>query len=287
MAIDVIIKQKLFGNKIMPLKVMLGDDLQYGTYSYEQLETGKLGGGEFIAYNPKCVGRGFSIVWKPGETKQIALRLPIPSTKYEIKDFYSAVERMVNHWGGSLIVDGNKTSLPDFLSGLEKMLEFNDNILKRFASGVIHGEHDDLVLYSAMWPLTMGIEEARIFLENPENFAWWLHKKQTVDACFESPRFYYEEGELCGKYALTSDLPAIFPNKPSAPLGAVDSSTGKPIECKKWLVIIVVGEKWICDVEYSRFLELIPKEKVSRYDASHFLLSEMTDEEIMALADKG
>ncbi len=287
MAIDVVIKQKLFGNKIMPLKVMLGDDLEYGVYEGDRLETGKLGGSEFVAYNPYCIGRGFSIIWKPGETKEIALRLPIPSTKYEIKDFYSAVERMANHWGGSLIVDGNKTSLSDFLSGFERMLEFNDDTLKRISSDVIDGKHEELVLHSAMWPLAMGIEEARSFLENSDNFAWWLHKKQTIEAYFESPKFYYEEGELCGKYMLTSDLPAVFPNKPAVPMGAIDLSTGKPIECKKWSVIIVDGEKVVCDIEYSEFLKLIPKEKINRFDASRFLLAEMTWEEIRAIADQG
>ncbi|MBO5040118.1 MAG: DUF4299 family protein [Clostridia bacterium] len=285
MAIDVIIKQKLFGNKSMPLRVILGDDLQYGIYEGERLETGKLGGGEFIAYNPYCVGRGFSVSWKPDETKEIALRLPIPSTKYEIKDFYSAVERMVNHWGGSLTVDGSKVSLSDFLSDLERRVEVNNDILNQISSGVINGEHGDLVLYSAMWPLTMGMEEARRFLGDPEYYAWWLHKNQTVDACFESPRFYYEEGGICGKYMLMSDLVAIFPNKPTVPLGAIDYSTGRPIECKKWSVIIAADGKVVCDVEYSEFLELIPKEKICRFDGARFLLSEMTEEEIMALAD--
>lgn len=287
MAIDVVIKQKLFGNKNMPLNVILGDDLEYGIYAGDQLETGKLGGGEFIAYNPYCVGRGFSVIWNPDETKEIALRLPIPSTKYEIKDFYSAVERMVKHWGGSLTVDGNKVRLSDFLSGFERMVEFSNDILNRFSSGVINGEHEDLVVCSAMWPLTMGIEEARRFLGDPEYYAWWLHKNQTVDAYFESPKFYYEEGEMCGKYMLTSDLPAVFPNKPAVPLGAVDYSTGRPIECQKWSVFIVLDNNILCDIEYSKFLELIPKEKISRFDEARFLLAEMTEEEIRAIADQG
>ncbi len=286
MAIDVVIKQKPFGNKSMPLRVILGDDLEYGIYVGDQLETGKLGGGEFIAYNPYCIGRGFSVIWKPDEVKEIALRLPIPSTKYEIKDFYSAIERMVKHWDGSLTVDGNKVSLPDFLSGFERMVELSNDILNRISSNVIRGEHEDLVLYSAMWPLTMGIEEARRFLGDPEHYAWWLHKNQTIDAYFESPKFYYEEGGMCGKYMLTSDLPAVFPNKPAVPLGAIDYSTGKPIECKKWSVIIVVDEKVVCDIEYPKFLELVPKEKISRFDGDRFLLSEMTEEEIRALAER-
>ncbi|MBO4971931.1 MAG: hypothetical protein J6D45_03885, partial [Clostridia bacterium] len=98
MSIDVLIKQRLFGNKTMPLQVILGEHLHYGNFVKDQLNVGELGETEFIAYNPKSIGRGFSVVWNPKEKKAIALRLPQPSTTQELKDFYDAIERMVNHW---------------------------------------------------------------------------------------------------------------------------------------------------------------------------------------------
>ena len=81
MAIDILIKQKWFGNKTMPLEVILGDDLHYGNFINDQLTVGELGESEFIASNPECIGRGFSVTWNPTEKKSINLRLPLPSTK--------------------------------------------------------------------------------------------------------------------------------------------------------------------------------------------------------------
>ena len=44
------------------------------------------------------------------------------------------------------------------------------------------------------------------------------------------------------------------------------------------------GEKEpLCEMEYSKFLSLIPENKKSKYDGSHFLLAEMSEEEIRKL----
>ena len=126
MSIDVLIKQKLFGSKIMPLEVILGEHLHYGNFVNDQLHVGELGETEFIAYNPESIGRGFSVVWNPKEKKTIALRLPQPSTTQELKDFYGAIERMVNYWNGKLIVDGSRVSLPEFLSAFNNMVDFRN-----------------------------------------------------------------------------------------------------------------------------------------------------------------
>lgn len=284
MSIDVLIKQRLFGNKTMPLQVILGEHLHYGNFVKDQLNVGELGETEFIAYNPKSIGRGFSVVWNPKEKKAIALRLPQPSTTQELKDFYDAIERMVNHWHGNLVVDGRRVSLPDFLSNFENMVNFNNKILNRFSQQVLDGESDKLTLYSTMWPLTIGKEEATMFMENPNYYAEWLHEKQSMNVYFASPAFYIGDNGIFARYILTNNLPAVFPYHPTVPLGTTDPATGKQLECKEWLILLgVEGEKEpLCEMEYSKFLSLIPENKKSKYDGNHFLLDEMTEEEIRA-----
>lgn len=284
MSIDVLIKQRLFGNKTMPLQVILGEHLHYGNFVKDQLNVGELGETEFIAYNPKSIGRGFSVVWNPKEKKAIALRLPQPSTTQELKDFYDAIERMVNHWHGNLVVDGRRVSLPDFLSNFENMVNFNNKILNRFSQQVLDGESDKLTLYSTMWPLTIGKEEATMFMENPNYYAEWLHEKQSMNVYFASPAVYIGDNGIFARYILTNNLPAVFPYHPTVPLGTTDPATGKQLECKEWLILLgVEGEKEpLCEMEYSKFLSLIPENKKSKYDGNHFLLDEMTEEEIRA-----
>lgn len=284
MSIDVLIKQRLFGNKTMPLQVILGEHLHYGNFVKDQLNVGELGETEFIAYNPKSIGRGFSVVWNPKEKKAIALRLPQPSTTQELKDFYDAIERMVNHWHGNLVVDGSRVRLPDFLSNFENMVNFNNKILNHFSQQVLDRKSDTLTLYSTMWPLTIGKEEATMFMENPNYYAEWLHEKQSINVYFACPDFYIGDNGIFARYSLTNNLPAVFPYQPTVPLGAIDPATGKLLECKEWLILLgVEGEKEpLCEMEYSKFLSLIPENKKSKYDGNHFLLDEMTEEEIRA-----
>lgn len=286
MAIDVLIKQKLLSSKTMPLEEILGENLHYGNYERDQLNVGELGETEFIAYNPESIGRGFSVVWNPKEKKKISLRLPQPSTIQDLKDFYAAIERIVKYWNGTLIVDGSRVNLPDFLNTFDNMVDFNYKIIKQFSQQVLDGEHDTLTLYSAMWPLTIGTEEANLFADDPDYYAKWLHEKQSIDAYFVSPRFYLGDNGIIAKYILIDNMPAVFPYKPTVPFGATDPTTGKQLECKNWLILLgLESEKEpLCEMEYSRFLSLIPENKKSRYDGNHFLLSELTEEEIKALA---
>ena len=286
MAIDVLIKQKLFGSKTMPLEVILGEKLHYGNFISDQLNVGELGDTEFIAYNPDSIGRGFSVVWNPKEKKTIALRLPQPSTTQELKDFYAAIERMVKRWDGKLIVDGNRVSLPDFLSAFDNMVDFNYKIIKQFSQQVLDGEHDTLTLYSAMWPLAIGKEEATLFMANPDYYAEWLHEKQSMDVYFANPNFYVGDNGIFARFILTNNLPTVFPQQPTVPFGATDPTTGKQLECKEWLILLgIEGEKEpLCEMEYSKFLSLIPEDKKSKYDGNHFLLSALTEEELKALS---
>ena len=285
MSIEVLIKQKMFGGKAMPIEVILGEYLRYGNFVNDRLNVGELGDTEFIAYNPESIGRGFSVAWSPKEKKTIALRLPQPSTTSELKDFYAAVERMVSYWGGKLIVDGNRVSLSDFMSAYDSMVAFNNKIIKHFSQQILDGEHDTLTLYSAMWPLAIGKEEASLFMENPNYYAEWLHEKQSMNVCFAVPRFYADDHGIFARYILTNDRPTVFPHQPTIPFGVTDPTTGKQLECKEWLIWLgMKGEKEpLCEMEYSKFLSLIPENKKSKYDGSHFLLAEMSEEEIRKL----
>lgn len=67
MAMNVTISQRLFGNKMMPLEVILGSELYYGCLESDHLQVGERDEKEIIVYDPGCIGIGFSVVWNPGE----------------------------------------------------------------------------------------------------------------------------------------------------------------------------------------------------------------------------
>ena len=287
MSIEITIKQKLFGNKTMPLEIILGNELNYGFWENDQLTEGKLGETEFIAYDPNAIARGLSVIWNPDEKKAVTVRLPQPSTTRELRSFYDAVERMAVYWGGALIVDGTRTKLSAFLEGFDNMVDFNDKIISHFTEQILNGENQNLTFYSAKWPLTIGTEEAEKFQDDHALFGRWLHEKQSMDVFFCNPRFFAGESGIFGQFMLMNDLPTVFPYKPSVPFGITDPATGKPLECSQWRVALVIEDQpgALCEIGYDTFLRRIPEDHKSRYDATHFLLSELTEAEVRRLAN--
>ena len=120
--------------------------------------------------NPNGFNNLVIICGLKGESKKHGNRI----SDLELKDFYSAIERMVKYWDAKLVVDGNRLRLDSFMTSLQDMIEFNEKTIKQFSQQILDGEHDTLTLYSTMWPLSIGKEEATIFLKNSDkttNFA--------------------------------------------------------------------------------------------------------------------
>lgn len=270
MSIDVEIKQGLFGRKTMPLEVILGEHLHYGEFVDDHLIPGQRGDSEFIAYDPRRIGRGFSVIWHPEEKRKIVLRQLHPSTRQELTEFFAAVERMTKYWDGKLTVDGTRLSLKAFMESLPGMLDFNEKLIRQFSEQVLSGEHDSWSFFCTLWPLTMGAEEAAVFARNPTAYEDWLHEQQSVEAVYASPRFYGTEQGIVGEFLLPSKGSVLLPRKPAVPFGIVDAATGKPLECSTWQIRFE-REKETGPVSYQVFLDTLPEEKKVRYDGDRFL----------------
>ncbi|MBS6448126.1 MAG: DUF4299 family protein [Clostridiales bacterium] len=285
MSIEVTVKQKFLGGKTMPLEVILGDQLHCGNYEYDCLQVDECGETEFIAYHPEHIGRGFSVVWNPNEKKSLALRLPQPSTVQELRDFYAAVKRVADYWGGRLIVDGNPMPTDAFMAGFENMVRFNERLIKQISQQVLDGEYETLMLYSAMWPLVMGKEEAAAFLADSACYSAWLHEKQSQSVRYVSPHFYRDAQGFFAQYIFVGGMNCIFPQKPTVPLGVLDPDSGKPLECSCWRVLLKAEDEKeaLGELEYSDFLHRIPKNKIERYDGGHVYIYEMSKAEIEEL----
>lgn len=287
MGIDITIAQKFLGKKTMPLDVILGNTLHYGYWENDKLTVGKLGGTEFVAFDPNAIGRGFSVIWNPQEKKRISLRLPIPSTSGEIRAFFDTVARMSRFWGGTLTVDGTRQKLDTFLTTQDDMLRFNRRVLLDMSDKILHGEHDSLTLPSAMWPMTIGKEEAEAIQIDPDSFEKWLHAKQSMDIFYSNPSFFTTKDGILAQFMLVNDRPTVFPYKPTVPFGLVDPGTGKALKCSDWRVVpIIQAEKVpLRQIKYPVFLERIPEEKKIRYDGNHFLIAPLTEAEVRSFAE--
>ncbi len=289
MSIDISIKQKGLLKKTMPLEVILGQELRYGCYEdVLRLEQDKLGENEFIAYHPKHIARGFSVAWTPHEMNQITLRALTPSTTEELRDFYDAVKRMTDYWKCTLEVDGNRISPYEFQNGFANMLDFDRRALKHFAKSVVSGEIGEQTLFSAFWPLVMGKPEAERFVNDPNAYAAWLHDKQSIDAYYAKPSFFKTEDGIVGRYALTEGTLSIFPIKPYVPFVVCDPETGKELQCNEYGIFLysVTRDESLGVAEYNKIMQSINPAKLSRYDANHVLIEELTLKEMNAALQK-
>ncbi len=186
MSFNITIKQKGFFKKTLPIEVILGEKLKYGAFSGDCLQKDVLGEGEFIAYNPEHIGRGFSVTWTPQEKKKIEFHLPQPSVPEEMRSLFDAVNRIASYWNASIEVEDVEMELPAFLAYYDDMVRFNEGMVKHFAKDLIEGKHETLTFYSALFPLHVSREEAEVFVNDPEAFYRWLHEKQSVDAVYTS-----------------------------------------------------------------------------------------------------
>ncbi len=292
MSIDISIGSKLFGKKPLPLEVILGDELQYGGVSGELTIPGEMGDGWFIAFHPDHYARGISVTWTPEEVKQVELLLPQPSAPAEYDDLYAMVERIMLYWGGKLEVDGNKMSLPEFLSGKEDMIDFNRRTIAQMAGDILDGRHETLTFISAQHPLVVGREEAERFAADPDAFPAWLHERQCVQAEFANGYYYMDKdtGKPFGLFTVCGDFDFILPGEePTLPFGATDPTTGGPLECDDFRVVLMMygSQEAIAVIPYSEFYAKLPKDKLTRFDGQRVLMAALSEAELRALYGEG
>jgi len=283
MSLDITITQKGLFKKTLPLEVILGNRLSYGSYDYAwRLEEGKTEENMFTAFLPDALARGFSVTWNCEEKQCVGLRLLTPTAREEIREFYSAVMRIMNYWNADLTVDGEKTSLRKWAGGMGDYIEFNTRALDDYCRGVIDGSSNVMTFFSALWPLTVGRDEAEKFAGDPDAFERWMHEKQSVDAYCAAPMFFGKDGTVVGRYVFVENCRCIFPKEPSVPFGLNDAATGKALECGEYMVGICPeeGEGISETVGFGEFLSRLPSGKVSRYDGKSLLIEPVALDEL-------
>ncbi|MBR6784197.1 MAG: DUF4299 family protein [Clostridia bacterium] len=279
MSLDISIKQKFPYFKALPFELIVGDELRYGSYEMMSLKIGAVGEGEFLLLHPKHIGRGFSVIWNENEKRRIDIRLPSPSTRFEIADVYRCVERIASYWSCDIEVNGEKVSLEDFRAGYKGMVEFEERTLDYMCGKLIDGSNDSFTLFSARWPLTISKSEAEQFSGNPVKYAEWLHKMQDIDAEYAEPLLYETDEGIIGRYIFADGISMILPKKPWLPPAA--EGNGK---CEKWIVSVfdsLAGEQQF-DIEYCEFFARIEKH-CEPYDCDHIICKKLTLEEAKEL----
>lgn len=291
MSMEVILRQKGLFHKVLPLEVILGKQLTCGSYdTYYRMDPGIRRGEDFIIYDPDCPGRGISVVYdETRKSSPIRLQLLIPSPRREVHAFFQCVARITDFWNCTLEVDGEKLSSEEFQRRLAEDLVFHRDTLKSMSLDILGGKSGNLTLFSAIWPMVMGQEEAERFAQGDlDALGEWLRKGQLLDAHYTAPQFYRKDGSIVGVYTMVQDTLTILPRHGHVPYGATQSDTGEPLVCGSYDVGLISPsrESPVGRLPLERFLRLVPPEMVSRYDGDHVLIRPLSLSQMLAIRQR-
>jgi len=139
-------------------------------------------------------------------------------------------------------------------------------------------------------------EYAKKFLDsqNPiESFSNFFHDIQYLDAYSAKQRFFKDKDtdEIFGLYTLTQETRTILPFKPAVEFKYTNSVKDDDVKSWKMSFCIIDGDENNPDsyhnvgmTLYSDFISHLPKDKYRFIDASHILVEELSQDEILELA---
>lgn len=202
----------------------------------------------------------------------------------EIEELFGVVLRIMKYWDCVLSVDGVKQSNTEFLQRLQEFKDFNEKSVKSMFQRIIDGDHETLTLFSSMWPLGVGKEEAEKFVEDPQEYYKWLHDKQAVEANYVTPGFFRSQEGIEGKYIVSDKVRCIIPLTPCVPYGTIDPETGKELICDTYSVAFFSneGQRVIGTVPFDQFIEFI-KPKALKHDAASLIFDGLSVEEMESM----
>lgn len=227
----------------------------------------------FILFNQKKYGRGMSFFLDENYNVEVVLNLP--ATQTDIEMFFGFINDFCENFDiDSFLQEGEEVTLKQIPEIKERLLQFNQTVVKEnLKTGLtIFGCVYPIVLEDSYMKSVEGLSDA----EKCQCFEQYLDEKQKLDCYFAKPILYQmpNKGGIAAKYALTEDVPSIFPIETYLPFGYNQNLKD---EIKSWSVLLVAedsGElKPYKELEYDAFCSLIDISSYEKFDASHVILT--------------
>lgn len=227
----------------------------------------------FVLFDQKRYGRGMSFFVDENYNVEVVLNLP--ATKTDIEMFYKFIYDFCKNFGLDSFDQEDESVTLEEIEGLkERMISFNQNIIKtNLKTG--------LTIFGCIYPIVLENE----FMQKLESmddevacgcFEEYLDQKQKLDCYFAKPLLYKlpDEGKICAKYALTEDVPSIFPMEKYLPFGYNQNLKD---EINDWKVLLVENHNDKLEareeLDYDTFCSLIDINSYPKFDAKHVILT--------------
>lgn len=261
MAVNVEIRQN--ENAVIELsipEIAALKDLSYGisdnNYSLDKNKVGQY----TILYDEKRIGRGFEVSF--GENGSIYLRLPLPTTGYEITLFYDLVKSICEKVNvDSFVRDEGIVPLEYAFDYVEPDKEASLDAIKNIDSSIRSKENSNMILFGALNPISLGekeMYEINCSLEGLENL---MDRLQQKDVFYANPRFYQrQDGSIFGVYFVGEEIVSVVPLNPHSPFCNIENVDSYYVRIPDYN-----------DIPYEDFISHV--DKLEDYDNNHIIIS--------------
>lgn len=271
MSVEVKIKQNsIFKKKLDITDVISLTGLSYGICD----ENYRLIPGETAAhtllYDKNRLARGIDASI---DKTDIVLLLSLPTTPFEIHSFYHAVEKICNALKTKTYIrEDEKVNLKENPRFIKMDEEGSVAGLEAICEELEKDKYNRFEIYGICNPISIGANETKQIGNRLDLFEEYLHRLQSLDVYYATPRVYRVQNKLVGIYAIGADIASVVPTEPYIVLNQIQG-------IEEWYVMLKAGKI----IKYKDFIENIPAKEY--YDFNHVIVS-LSEQDVDSLIEQ-
>lgn len=271
MSVEVKIKQNsIFKKKLDITDVISLTGLSYGICD----ENYRLIPGETAAhtllYDKNRLARGIDASI---DKTDIVLLLSLPTTPFEIHSFYHAVEKICNALKTKTYIrEDEKVNLKENPRFIKMDEEGSVAGLEAISEKLEKDKYNRFEIYGICNPISIGANETKQIGNRLDLFEEYLHRLQSLDVYYATPRVYRVQNKLVGIYAIGADIASVVPTEPYIVLNQIQG-------IEEWYVMLKAGKI----IKYKDFIENIPAKEY--YDFNHVIVS-LSEQDVDSLIEQ-
>lgn len=266
MAITIEIKQKAIFKKNFDLKGFIKKhNLFYGSYNAYYVLRENMIDKQTIVFDRNAIGRGIEI---SSENKNVTFKLALPATKEDISLLYELVQSVCKDFKLSYFFKkNNKVDFNGISECIKEDEEASEKTLDEMEKKIYLTRDENIVLFSALHPITFGEKEIDEVEGSLEKFGALLHKLQNQRLYYAAPTVYQKKnGQMIIAFHLDEEMLTVLPVEP------VIYGPNK-VEIIDWYIFFAGGNVLRLDT----FYEHVPHKQY--YDSNHYSVC-LNEEEI-------
>lgn len=234
--------------------------------------------------------RGFELSYN-SENNYYGIRVFTPCSIGDWEVVFDFIQKLGKFLGNNKVIneDGEEYTLESV-----KNYPYIENIeygIKNLIDNFKQDKHEIFKIYGIYRPVSFSkimINELTNSKNPAEIFSKTITDIQYIDAYSANQRFYKNDNdEIFGAYTLTETVRTILPFKPNVEYENFNIVKNEDVKFWKIMLVIINGDpdnensyEILGDVEYSKFIENLPKDKYSFIDGEYIVIESLSREDI-------